>query len=97
MQTADKHTPGEWKVHSHAPFSVWCGDTQIASCRWMVEVSPLRPDPNCEQNFDRATANARLCGAAPEMYAALKAVKHGAEYPDELGDIIDAALSKIEG
>lgn len=27
------------------------------------------------------------------MRSALEAVKHGAEYPDELGDIIDAALS----
>ncbi len=27
----------------------------------------------------------------------LEAVKHGAEYPDELGDLIDAAIAKASG
>lgn len=55
-------------------------------------------------------ANARLIASAPDMKAeierlraskaalilALFACKHGAEYPDELGDIIDAALTNAK-
>lgn len=37
---------------------------------------------------------ARLIAAAPELLAALKACKQGAEYCDELGEIIDAAIAK---
>lgn len=35
-----------------------------------------------------------LHAAAPDLLSALIACKHGAEYCDELGDIIDAAIAK---
>lgn len=42
-------------------------------------------------------AHERVRDAAPDLLAALLAVKHGAEYPDELGDIIDVAIAKAQG
>ena len=66
------HTPGPWTVHDHAPWSVWTGDTQIASCRWYDE--PMVLGAYCEGDSERAQANARLIAAAPELLAALDTV-----------------------
>ena len=100
----EQHTLGEWKVISHAPFSVWCGDTQIASCRWTVEAAKGKHVVSgvCEQHQDRAEANARLIAAAPDMLAALEVtrlylrevigVQEGGPLPQ-----IDAAIAKASG
>ena len=37
----------------------------------------------------------RLIADRDALVKALEAVKHGAEYPDELGDMIDAALALV--
>ena len=65
------HTPGQWTVHPYAPWSIWSGDTQIASCRWTWDIEDRKVSPFCEQNSDRAEANARLIAAAPDMLRAL--------------------------
>lgn len=81
MNSNARYTQGEWKVHNHAPFSVWCGDTQISSGRWIDEESHDVAEV-CEQHQDRAEANARLIAAAPDLFDALKAIVAYEAQPD---------------
>ena len=70
------HTPGPWKVVDAAPWSVWCGDKQIASCRWYDHDYPYEGTfaDECAPS-DQAHANARLIAAAPDLLAALRHAK----------------------
>jgi hypothetical protein len=75
-----KHTSGPWLNYSHAPYSVWKGETQIAICRWRERVFG-REDMAGEMKYssvcadhDTAESNARLIAAAPEMLEACIAV-----------------------
>lgn len=66
----DAPRPGLWKQSSSAPYSVWKGDTLIASCRWVDDDG--RPLPVCVQSDHEARANAKLIAAAPDLLEALK-------------------------
>lgn len=60
------HTPGPWTQHSHAPFSVWAGDIQVAACKSLDDGSYLSTNKS-----GVAEANARLIAAAPDLLDAL--------------------------
>ena len=63
-----QHTPGPWEQHSHALYSIWAGETQVAACRVMSEnAEDLLASPYLEHDDDIAQANARLIAAAPEL------------------------------
>lgn len=69
MAPAGQNSAPAWNCHSHAAFSVWDGETQIASCRWLDDAGNVAPE--CEQDYDKGQANARLIAAAPDLLAAL--------------------------
>jgi hypothetical protein len=62
-------TPGQWERPNSAPYSIWCGPTQISATRWTYDNGAVSAE--CEQNEATAQANARLIAASPELYAAL--------------------------
>lgn len=67
-----KGTPGPWPSPSFtcAPYSIWCGDTQIATCRWTDDDG--RTQRECVQNDSESRANAKLIAAAPDLLEALQ-------------------------
>lgn len=91
-------TEGKWQVHSHAPWSVWCGDVQVASCRWQDEEGYARV---CEK-MDKAEANARLIAAAPDLLEALERLVNyfgPYQHPELAAKLQDAsaAIKKAKG
>lgn len=95
--TADEqvaqHAPGPWETDLVPLWYPWPESIGImsadgAAIAWLTSTASERP---------RDEANARLIAAAPDMLAALEAVKRAADYPDELGDVIDAAIAKARG
>lgn len=95
-----KHTQGTWTVHEAgrigkdgpAPAYIEVRAGEHAT------VCTLFPHAGVGgAGVPTSRANAHLIAAAPDLLEALKQCKTGAEYQDELGDIIDAAISKAEG
>jgi hypothetical protein len=87
-----KCTPGPWQVvpADKAEHSWVVGDAEggsIASCE------PMGP----WMSHAEASANANLIAAAPDMLAVLKLVKRFADYEDNIGIPLDAAIKKAEG
>ena len=98
------HTPGPWEWHSHAPWSVWCGNIQIAACRVMEEreghEGHVHVAPYFETNDDRTEANAHLIAAAPSLLAALKEVmvdyRQCGMQDRQVMTVVKAAIAKAE-
>jgi len=69
------HTPETWENprFTAAPYSIWCGNTQIATTRWTQDDGSVSPE--CVQDDNEAKANARLIAAAPLQHAELIACK----------------------
>jgi hypothetical protein len=92
-----KHTPGTWDLIAPDEHHGWYVEDglgrSICDLYYLNGHTVIDHDPG---GHGETEANARLIAAAPDLLAALKAVKHGAEYEDELGDVIEAALSKAE-
>ena len=95
--SAPQFTPGPWKLTSISQ------DTgAIGICKDRIMIAEVHNgysfmDVVQQKHPKEQFANAYLIETAPELYEALLQVRHGAEYPDELGDIIYAALAKARG
>ena len=82
------HTPGPWRFE------------QSKGGRWYVygacQKQPFKPNVYVPKNggSQEAFANARLIAAAPEMYAALRAIQ--ALLPEDVSLKIDILLSKVK-
>ena len=98
------HTPGPWAVGEAARYSVWAGNKQVASCRWLLDDGNFAPE--CAGDYE-GRANAALIAAAPDLLAALREMlaeldgriaPHGYIYRDTGGMILArAAIAKAEG
>lgn len=88
-------TPGSWKVGA-SPFTVWCGETQIASCLWRDGGDLSHFARECA-SYQDAQAHALLIAAAPDMLDALQFVDTylGFLPGDVIGDTADASLARI--
>lgn len=98
-----KHTPGPWKFetvrtscglcHTVGPFpspKSWRQDKPSHACVY----DDYPPDGGSPE----LVANARLMAAAPDMLAALKAVRaHMPDYPDTIWQNVDEAIARAEG
>jgi len=65
------HTAGPWAVGDCAAYSVWAGNTQVASCRWFLDDGNFAPE--CAGDYE-GRANAALIAAAPDLLAALSCI-----------------------
>ena len=93
-----KHTPGPWKQYGQEVFSDDKNETFICNTpEWL-------DDPS----YDEQIANARLIAAAPELLAALKAMRNRLAYAELIDqelvryvrdpqDDIIKAIAKAEG
>lgn len=89
-------TPGKWEVACHAPFSVWCGETQIASCKWYFDDECTKYDSVCEKDDSKAEANAKLIACAPDLLEALQDVLATTAWNRIGNDALHKALAVIE-
>lgn len=66
------HTPETWENprFTAAPYSIWCGNTQIATTRWTQDDGSVSPE--CVQDDNEAKANASLISAAPLLLQELR-------------------------
>lgn len=93
------HTPGPWVVREQGPH----GYIDQELCRYEViegngdEYVVAAIIGDVSELAEQGLHNARLIAAAPDLLEALREAKQGAEYPDDLGDIIDAAIAQAEG
>lgn len=104
-QDRGKHTPGPWWTDGEYSADE-CGVAVIAA---RTDCGPLPGNPTrgmvafvselLPENADRATANARLIAAAPELLEALKQAEQQIDYGqiDAAHRIIIAAIAKAEG
>lgn len=68
------HTPETWENprFTAAPYSIWCGNTQIATTRWTQDDGSVSPE--CVPDDNEAKANATLAAAAPKRLKALQSI-----------------------
>lgn len=101
-----KHTPGPWEyvqsTEHHGPYiSSYAGD--VADCYTMsnpMAASIRNGGDSYPVTFqgEQAEANARLISAAPDLLAALKALRNACiGMVPECAPMVDAAILKAEG
>ena len=86
------HTPGPWNVRSEEAISIDAGGSRVCMLTHLTRLFDRR-DP------EEVAANARLIAAAPDMLAALTAIR-GATDEDELIDAhqkMHDAIAEAEG
>ena len=89
------HSPGPWSLKGNSsPLHLGCHLTVVDALGFGVAV-PFAAGVCGE-------SNARLIAAAPDMYEALKALKHSITFAPEpqgqyLREMLDAAIAKAEG
>lgn len=87
-KTEAKHTPGPWRV-SECADEIYTNPTAWGVClddgRQIIKTRTL------------TERDARLIAAAPELLAALRAVKKHGTMPASEWGLIDAAIAKAEG
>ena len=95
------HTAGPWRV-SDGSRVIWSNDSRVvAEIRGMF-IQPMKPETYSQAETD---ANARLIAAAPDLLAALKALRASEELIDdayydayaEASVMAVAAIAKAEG
>ena len=93
------HTPGPWKMGGRIPTEIEIRSTAtypILICK--IDIDTAHPGLAYE-NCLIAEANANLISAAPDMYAALKAINDGdgSLTESEIVKQMRAAIAKAEG
>jgi hypothetical protein len=89
-----RHTPGPWRVRTQS--HEWFCETNHAN-RVVSDNHPTHFVASIEGFGDDAVANAHLIAAAPEMYAALKAVVADRHACEVMRCRAKAAIARAEG
>jgi len=108
MKTKTTHTPGPWCIDidemikspvCKTGVSVWTSRDGSAICGYKVTKVPHTVDGT---GADRTIANARLIASAPDLLAALKAMRYKGTLAQEMRPVdadamADAAIARAEG
>lgn len=93
MTTEQKFTPGPWTAHwSKYREGCYVVQTSAPSNRILAKFDGDGDGPD-----EQEIASAHLIAAAPDMLAALKAIRaHRPDHADNVWDAVDEAISKAE-